>query len=67
MDYVVADKTVIPPGSEAGYTEKILRLPHSYQANDSRNPRKISDRIFTRAEMGLPDSGFGLLLLQQQL
>ena len=56
MDYVVADKIVIPPGSEAGYVEKILRLPHSYQANDSR--RKISDRMFTRAEMGLPDSGF---------
>ena len=51
MDYVIADQIVIPPGSETGYTEKILRLPHSYQANDSK--RKISAKIFTRAGSGL--------------
>jgi protein O-GlcNAc transferase len=56
IDYVIADKIVIPPGSEADYTEKILRLPHSYQANDSR--RKISGRGFIRREVGLPASGF---------
>jgi predicted O-linked N-acetylglucosamine transferase (SPINDLY family) len=56
MDYLIADKTVIPPGSEAGYAEKILRLPHSYQANDSK--RKISERLFTRQEAGLPESSF---------
>ena len=56
MDYVIADKIVVPPGSEAGYTEKILRLPHSYQANDST--RKISAKLFTRQEVGLPASGF---------
>jgi protein O-GlcNAc transferase len=56
MDYVIADKIVIPPGSEAAYTEKILRLPHSYQPNDSR--RKISKKSFSRQEAGLPVSGF---------
>ena len=56
MDYVIADKTVLPPGSESDYSEKILRLPHSYQANDSK--RKISAKSFTREEAGLPPSGF---------
>jgi predicted O-linked N-acetylglucosamine transferase (SPINDLY family) len=56
MDYVIADGTVIPPGQEAAYSEKILRLPHSYQANDSQ--RKISDKKFTRREFGLPENGF---------
>jgi predicted O-linked N-acetylglucosamine transferase (SPINDLY family) len=56
MDYVVADRTVIPPESQNDYTEKIVWLPHSYQANDSK--RKISERIFTRQEAGLPASGF---------
>jgi predicted O-linked N-acetylglucosamine transferase (SPINDLY family) len=56
MDYVIADKIVIPPGAEADYDEKILRLPHSYQANDST--RKISSKTTTREDAGLPPSGF---------
>ncbi len=56
MDYVVADRTVIPPGSQNDYLEKIVWLPHSYQANDSR--RKISGKTLTRQEAGLPTSGF---------
>jgi predicted O-linked N-acetylglucosamine transferase (SPINDLY family) len=56
MDYVIADGTVIPAGQEGAYSEKILRLPHSYQANDSR--RKISDTKMTRQEFGLPENGF---------
>jgi protein O-GlcNAc transferase len=56
MDYVVADRSVIPPGSQNDYMEKILWLPGSYQANDSK--RKISGRVFTRQEAGLPASGF---------
>jgi protein O-GlcNAc transferase len=56
IDYLVADRTVIPPGSQNDYMEKIVWLPHSYQANDSK--RKISGRVFTRQEAGLPISGF---------
>jgi len=55
MDYLIADETIIPSGSRQYYTEKILYLP-SYQANDSRRP--VADRIFTRTELGLPESGF---------
>ena len=56
IDYLVADRSVIPQGSQGDYTEKIVWLPHSYQANDSK--RRISDRVFTREEAGLPASGF---------
>ena len=55
IDYLVADKTVIPPDSKQYYTEKIAYLPN-YQVNDSR--RKIADRVFTRVELGLPEGGF---------
>ncbi|WP_353202995.1 tetratricopeptide repeat protein [Polynucleobacter sp.] len=55
IDYLVADKTIIPQGSEQYYTEKIAYLP-SYQVNDSR--RKIADKVFTREELGLPEDGF---------
>ena len=56
MDYVIADKVVIPPQSRAHFTEKVVYLPHSYQVNDSQ--RKISERIFSREELGLPATGF---------
>jgi predicted O-linked N-acetylglucosamine transferase (SPINDLY family) len=56
FDYIVADKTVIPPESQQHFSEKIVYLPHSYQVNDSK--RKISDKVFTRAELGLPENGF---------
>ncbi len=56
MDYIIADKTLIPEDSKKHYSEKIVYLPNSYQVNDSK--RKISDRIFTRQELGLPEEGF---------
>jgi protein O-GlcNAc transferase len=55
MDYLIADKTVIPPHRRQHYTEKIVYLPHSYQVNDSK--RQISDRVFSRLELGLPQTG----------
>lgn len=55
IDYLIADNTLIPQGSEAHYSEKIVYLP-SFQANDSK--RRISDKVFSRAELGLPESGF---------
>lgn len=56
FDYIIADTTVIPDDTVAEYTEKIVFMPDSYQVNDSK--RKISSRIFSRQEMGLPESGF---------
>lgn len=56
MDYVIADKVVVPPSQQHFFSEKLVYLPNSYQVNDSK--RRISDREFSRAELGLPDDGF---------
>jgi predicted O-linked N-acetylglucosamine transferase (SPINDLY family) len=56
MDYVIADRTVIPEGHEADYDEKIIRLPDCYQVNDRR--RRIANEALTREELGLPGNGF---------
>jgi predicted O-linked N-acetylglucosamine transferase (SPINDLY family) len=56
MDYLIADRILIPEENKSYYTEKIVYMPDSYQANDSS--RKISDKKFARREMGLPEDGF---------
>jgi predicted O-linked N-acetylglucosamine transferase (SPINDLY family) len=55
-DYVLGDKFVLPQEHQAFYSEKIVHLPESYQANDSR--RKVAERTPTRAEVGLPEKAF---------
>lgn len=56
VDYVIADATVIPPGSEDDFDEQVIRLPDSYQVND--DSRRIAPQGPTRAEAGLPDGAF---------
>jgi predicted O-linked N-acetylglucosamine transferase (SPINDLY family) len=56
MDYLIADRVLVPAASQSHYTEKIIHLPHSYQVNDAR--RRIAEKVFTRAELGLPPTGF---------
>jgi predicted O-linked N-acetylglucosamine transferase (SPINDLY family) len=56
IDYIIADRTLIPPELQPCYSEKVVYLPNSYQANDRK--RSISDRKFTRQELGLPENGF---------
>jgi len=56
MDYIIADETLIPDHLQLGYSEKVVYLPDSYQANDSK--RVIADKKFTRQELGLPETGF---------
>ncbi len=56
IDYIIADKTLIPPKSQRFFTEKIVYLPNTYQPNDRK--RFVSDRRFTRRELGLPENAF---------
>ncbi|MFZ4481425.1 MAG: tetratricopeptide repeat protein, partial [Rhodoferax sp.] len=56
MDYLIADRTLIPEDSRSHYAEKIIYLPNSYQVNDTH--RKIADTRPSRQELGLPESGF---------
>ena len=56
IDYIVADDYVIPAGEDAFYTEKVVRLPDSYQVNDAT--RTLPVDAPTRAQVGLPERGF---------
>lgn len=56
IDYIIADKVVIPNTSIDHYVEKVVHLPHSYQAND--NLRAISKKKYTKKEFGLPENSF---------
>lgn len=56
IDYLIADRFVIPQPEQSFYTEKIAYLPHSYQANDRQ--RQVAERPPARAEAGLPESSF---------
>jgi protein O-GlcNAc transferase len=56
IDYLVADRFVIPPDQRGNFSEKVVYLPDSFQANDAK--RRISERTPSRAEAGLPERGF---------
>jgi len=56
IDYIVADRTVIPQDRQEFYAERIVWLPGSYQANDGK--RAIADKAFARSELGLPAQDF---------
>lgn len=56
LDYIICDRVVIPEDHHPHYSEKVVYLPDTFQANDSK--RGIAERAPTRAEAGLPDKGF---------
>jgi predicted O-linked N-acetylglucosamine transferase (SPINDLY family) len=55
MDYVLADRIVLPMDQQPFFSEKILHLPDCYQAHDAT---RVVPPAPTREEAGLPDSGF---------
>lgn len=56
FDYLIADETVAPEAHAADYTEKVIRLPHCYQPNDSK--RQIGETLPTRAALKIPRDAF---------
>ena len=62
MDYLIADRAVIPRAQQAHYAEKIIYLPDSFIPFDSGYA--IADKTFTREELGLPRDRVRVLLLQ---
>jgi predicted O-linked N-acetylglucosamine transferase (SPINDLY family) len=56
MDYIIADRVVIPPGEEQFYDEQLVTLPGCYQVNDDKG-RPMAERP-TRVQAGLPGQGF---------
>ena len=56
IDYIIADKTVIPEKNKKFFSEKIIYLPHSYQP--SEKDRVISEKKFTKQILNLPKDDF---------
>jgi predicted O-linked N-acetylglucosamine transferase (SPINDLY family) len=57
IDYILADRVVIPESAAKYYSEKIAWLPHSYQINDGK---RVIAETPDRAQAGLPPDGFVL-------
>jgi predicted O-linked N-acetylglucosamine transferase (SPINDLY family) len=55
IDYILADRMVIPEAERVHFSEQVMYLPNSYLPNDSR--RAIGPAL-SRAEAGLPEHGF---------
>lgn len=55
-DYIIADEVIVPKEFEYFYSEKVMRLPSCYQPNDTK--KIVSNRTYSRSELGLPESGF---------
>jgi predicted O-linked N-acetylglucosamine transferase (SPINDLY family) len=55
MDYILADAQVIPEEADKFFAEKVVRLPDSYQINDSQRPHPVPQ---ARAAHGLKDGDF---------
>jgi predicted O-linked N-acetylglucosamine transferase (SPINDLY family) len=56
VDYIIADRIIIPEHLRGKYSEKVLYLPDCYQVNDQK--RQISKTQYSRESLGLPDAGF---------
>jgi len=56
IDYIMADRIVIPEGEQKHYAEKVIYLPDSYQATDAKRP--IPSNVPARREVGLADDAF---------
>jgi predicted O-linked N-acetylglucosamine transferase (SPINDLY family) len=56
LDYLVADAAVLPAEHMPHYDEKVVRLPHAYQPNDTFRVTPIQTP--TRCEVGLPADRF---------
>jgi predicted O-linked N-acetylglucosamine transferase (SPINDLY family) len=56
MDYIVADRFLIPDKNQKYFNEKPLYLPNTYMPTD--DCREISQKPMYRSDMGLPDDAF---------
>ncbi|MGH8723060.1 MAG: tetratricopeptide repeat protein, partial [Burkholderiales bacterium] len=56
IDYVLADRFVLPEAERRHWTEKVAYLPDCYQVNDAA--QSIAARVPDRAAAGLPEAGF---------
>ena len=55
MDYIIADRMLIPDENRAYYSEQVVYLPDTYMPND--RTRTIAEKTPSRCEAGLPETG----------
>jgi predicted O-linked N-acetylglucosamine transferase (SPINDLY family) len=55
IDYIIADRFVVPTTEEGSYSEAIVFMPVAYQVNDAL--REIGNMYPTRSSLGLPERG----------
>jgi predicted O-linked N-acetylglucosamine transferase (SPINDLY family) len=55
MDYIIVDDVIAPPGCEGNFSEKLVRLPETFQPNDAKRPYGMTA---ARADFGLADGSF---------
>ena len=65
VDYVLADRIVIPEVEQSSSREKVVYSGLTFMGTDLK--RAIAMNTPSRADEGLPESGFGVLCFQQQL
>jgi protein O-GlcNAc transferase len=58
IDYIIADRHVIPDELRSAYAESVVHLPDTFQANDRK--RVGPERTPSRREAGLPETGLVL-------
>lgn len=63
MDYLVADKLLIPREFRDSYTERVIYMPDTYQPNDAARPQMIPGE--NRSQHGLPPSATVLCCFNQ--
>jgi predicted O-linked N-acetylglucosamine transferase (SPINDLY family) len=56
IDYLIADKVIIPPEKQKYYSEKIIYLPNTYQVTNRK--KIISSKKITKKDLGLPRNQF---------
>ena len=56
IDYIIADKIVIPEGHKKYYSEKVLYLPNCYRTPDTAT--QITKKQMSRKSLGLPEKAF---------
>ncbi len=56
IDYIIADRVIVPEGAEHHYSEAVVRMPGSYQCTDNTQP--IAADCPPRSAQGLPEQAF---------
>lgn len=55
VNYIIADRFVLPEAMQAYYTEQPIYLPHCYQSSDRQ---RVIGPMPTRSQYGLPEDAF---------